>query len=203
MDIDVTKGTTTVALVGKDGVVLAADKRASMGSAIAHKCAQKVFQISNSTGATGAGSVGDIQNFVNLLKVESNLYRMKTNQELSVKSLATLASRILFGYRVYPYLALFIIGGYDKNPVAFSLDPFGGMNEDKFIATGSGMQVAHGLLEDQYKEDMSLEEMKKLAVRCIKAATQRDSATGDGISMAIITKEGYKDLTKEEIEEVL
>jgi proteasome beta subunit len=201
--MDTKKGTTTVALVGKDGVVLAADKRASMGYAIAHKNAQKIFQISDSIGAAGAGSVGDIQNFVNLLKVESNLYYIKTNQNLSVKSLATLASRILFSYRVYPYLALFIIGGYDEKPVAYSLDPFGGMNEDKFIATGSGMQIAHGLLEDQYKEDMTVEELKKLAVRCIKAATQRDLATGDGISLTVITKDGYKELTKEEIEEVL
>ena len=201
--MDITKGTTTVALVGKDGVVLAADKRASMGFAVAHKNAQKIFQVSNSVGATGAGSVGDTQNFVNVLRVESNLYRIKTNQELSVKSLATLASRILFSYRVYPYLAMFILGGYDTKPVAFSLDPIGGMNEDKFIATGSGMQVAHGVLEDQYKEDMSLDEMKKLAVRCIKAATNRDLATGDGISMAVITKDGYKEMTKKEIEEVL
>ncbi|MBU7043907.1 MAG: archaeal proteasome endopeptidase complex subunit beta [Theionarchaea archaeon] len=201
--MDYTKGTTTVALVGKDGVVLASDKRASMGYAVAHKNAQKIFQLSDIVGATGAGSVGDIQNFVNLLKVESNLYRIKTNQELSVKSFATLASRILFGYRAFPYLALFIIGGYDKNPTAYSLDPFGGMTEDKFIATGSGMQVAQGILEDQYKETMSLDEMKKLAVRCIKAATERDLATGDGISMAVITKDGYKELTPKEIEEVL
>ena len=201
--MDVTKGTTTVALVGKDGVVLAADKRASMGIAVAHKNAQKIFQVSGTVGATGAGSVGDIQNFVNLLRVESNLYRIKSNQELSVRSLATLASRILFGYRVYPYLAMFIIGGYDENPVAFSLDPIGGMSEDKYIATGSGMQIAHGILEDQYKEGLSVEELKKLAARCIKAATQRDLATGDGISMAVVTKDGYKELTTKEIEEVL
>lgn len=201
--MDIKKGTTTVALVGKDGVVLAADKRASMGSAVAHKNAKKVYQISDSVGATGAGSVGDIQNFVNLLRVESNLYRIKNNQDLSVKSLATLASRILFGYRVYPYLALFIIGGYDTKPTAFSLDPFGGMNEDKFVATGSGMQVAQGVLEDQYKEDMPVKEMKKLAVRCINAATQRDLGTGDGISMVVITKDGFKELTEKEINEVL
>lgn len=201
--MDVMKGTTTVAIVGKDGVVLAADKRASMGSVVAHKNAQKVFQISEFSGATGAGSVGDIQNFVDLLRVEANLYRIKHNEEMSTKSLATLASRILFGYRMYPYLALFIVGGYDEKPHAFSLDPFGGMNEDKYIATGSGMQIAQGLLEDQYKEDMSLKESKNLAVRCIKAATQRDLATGDGISMAVITKEGYKELTQKEIEEVL
>jgi proteasome beta subunit len=201
--MDIKKGTTTVALVGKDGVVLAADKRASMGSAVAHKNAKKVYQISDSVGATGAGSVGDIQNFVNLLRVESNLYRIKNNQDLSVKSLATLASRILFGYRVYPYLALFIIGGYDTKPTAFSLDPFGGMNEDKFVATGSGMQVAQGVLEDQYKENMSVKEMEKLAVRCINAATQRDLGTGDGISMVVITKDGFKELTEKEITEVL
>ncbi len=201
--MDYTKGTTTVALVGKDGVVFAADKRASMGYAVAHKNAQKIFQISDFVGATGAGSVGDIQNFVNLLRVESNLYRIKSNQNLTVKSLATLASRILFSYRVYPYFALFIVGGYDEKPTAYSLDPFGGMNEDKFIATGSGMQVAYGLLEDQYHENMSVKDLKKLAARCIKAATQRDLATGDGISMAVITKDGYKELTKEEVEEVL
>lgn len=201
--MDVMKGTTTVALVGKDSVVLAADKRASMGMAVAHKNARKVFQVSDFVGATGAGSVGDIQNFVDVLRVETNLYRMKNNQEMSVKSLATLASRILFGYRVYPYLALFIIGGYDEKPAAYSLDPFGGMNEDKFIATGSGMQIAQGLLEDQYKEGMSVKELKNLAARCIKTATQRDLATGDGITMVVITKDGYKELTQKEIEEVL
>lgn len=201
--MDATKGTTTVALVGKDGVVLASDRRASMGYAVAHKSARKIFQVSDSVGATGAGSVGDIQNFINLLSVESNLYRMKTGNDLSVKSMATLASRILFGNRYYPYFALFIIAGYDESPAAYSLDPLGGMNKDPFIATGSGMQIVHGLLEDQFKEGMTVEELKKLAIRCIKVATERDLATGDGINMAVITKEGYKELSKEEVEEVL
>lgn len=203
MEYDAKKGTTTVALVCKDGIVLATDRRASAGYQVAHKNARKIHPIHKFLGATGAGAVGDIQNFVSLLRAESNLYFLKNSHYISTKALASLASRILHGNRYFPYLALIVVAGYDEKPSAYALDPFGGMSEDKFISTGSGSQVAYGILEDRYKDDLTVKEGIEIAVRCIKAAIERDLATGDGISLATITKDGYMEFNDREIEAVM
>lgn len=95
-----------------------------------------------------------------------------------------------------------MVAGYDEKPSAYSLDPWGGMSEDKFISTGSGSQIAYGILEDRYTDDMTIKDGINIAVRCIKAAIERDLATGDGISVATITKDGYREFNDKEIEAV-
>lgn len=196
---DVKKGTTTVAIVCKDAVVLATDRRASMGYLVAHKNVKKVYQIDDYIGATVAGSVGDIQSLIGSLKAEVNLYKMKNGTKMSTRSLATLTSHILHGQRYYPLIAWLIVAGFDDKPTAYSIDPIGGVNEDKAISTGSGSLVAYGVLESLYKDDMGWEEGAFVAIKAIKAAIERDLATGNGITMAVIDKDGYRELSDEEI----
>ncbi|XRO76782.1 archaeal proteasome endopeptidase complex subunit beta [Methanocaldococcus sp. 10A] len=204
--MDAMKGTTTVGLICDDAVILATDKRASMGNLIADKNAKKLYKIDDYIALTIAGSVGDAQAIVRLLTAEAKLYKMRTGKNISPLACATLLSNILHSNRYFPFLTQLIIGGYDllEGAKLFSLDPLGGMNEEKtFTATGSGSPIAYGVLEAGYDRDMSVEEGIKLAIKALKSAMERDTFSGNGISLAVITKEGVKIFEDEEIEKIL
>lgn len=197
--MDVKKGTTTIVLVCKNGVVFAADKQASLGDAVSSRTTRKIFQVTDSVAVTIAGSLGDAQNLVSLLKGLLALKRLEEGA-LSTKTAASLTSRILHENRFYPYIAWLLLAGYDEGPRAFSIDPLGGLHEDTCITTGSGMQVAQGVLEDQFTDGLDLEEGIMLAVRAVRAAQERDLATGGGIAVSVITPAGYKEFSEKEIE---
>ncbi len=202
--MDVKKGTTTVALVFKEGVVLAADKRVSLGYLIAHKNATKVLKINDHIGVTTAGSVGDIQALVGYMKAEAKLYEVKNGKKMSPKALAKLTSSILQSQRYYPLLAWLVLGGMDgENGYVFSIDPIGGVSQDNMVATGSGMEAAYGALDDRYKENMEIKEAVKLATRGILAAISRNMGTGDGVCINVITKDEYKEYSAEEVDKVI
>ncbi|WP_292390948.1 archaeal proteasome endopeptidase complex subunit beta [Methanosarcina sp. UBA5] len=195
------KGTTTVGVVCTDGVVLASEQRATMGNFIASKTAKKVYQIDDLVAMTTAGSVGDAQQLVRLVSVESQLYKMRRNESMTIKGIATLMSNFLNGNRYYPMMVQLIIGGVDKNgPGVYSLDAMGGsIEETRISATGSGSPMAYGILEDQYREDMTVKEGLDLAIRAIHNATKRDSASGENVDVVVITKEAFTRLDPEDV----
>jgi proteasome beta subunit len=198
------KGTTTVGLVCKDGVVLASDKRATMGTLVAHKFVQKSFQIDLHIGATVAGGVADAQTLIRWTQAEAKLFRIRTGEEMSVEAASSLMANILFSQRYFPLIVQLIVGGVDrKGPRLYSLDPLGSWIEDKMTATGSGSPVAYGVLEDSYQEDLPVSEGVKIGARALRSALARDAMTGDGIDIVVITEEGFKKFSKEEVEELL
>lgn len=198
------KGTTTVGLVCKDGLVMASERRATMGNFVASRRAKKIYKISDKVGLTTAGSVGDAQFLTRLMKVETYLYNIRKEQEPTVKSIATMVSNLLNSTRYFPYLVQLIIGGVDENgPTVFSLDPVGGaIEEEDIVATGSGSMTAYGVLEDRYAADLTVEQGVELVIRAVTSAMKRDSASGDGIDVVKITKDGYHELSPEEVEQV-
>jgi proteasome beta subunit len=196
-------GTTTVALKCKDGVILAADKRATMGHFISNTEAQKVYQLDDKIAATIAGGVGDAQNIMRLIRAESKLYKMNRKQPMTVKAAATLTSNVLNGNRYYPYLVMSIIAGIDSDPRVFSIDPVGGLMEEDYISTGSGSPIAYGVLEGDYKKDKSVADMTKTAVKAIAVAQKRDSASGNGVTLTTITKNGFKQFSEAEVNKIL
>nr|Q9P992.1 RecName: Full=Proteasome subunit beta; AltName: Full=20S proteasome beta subunit; AltName: Full=Proteasome core protein PsmB; Flags: Precursor [Methanosarcina thermophila]AAA91642.1 beta-type proteasome subunit [Methanosarcina thermophila TM-1] len=195
------KGTTTVGVVCTDGIVLASEQRATMGHFIASKTAKKVYQIDDLVGMTTAGSVGDAQQLVRLVSVESQLYKMRRDESMTIKGITTLMSNFLSRNRYYPMMVQLLIGGVDKNgPGIYSLDAMGGsIEETRISATGSGSPMAYGVLEDQYRENMTVKEGLDLAIRAIHNATKRDSASGENIDVVVITKEAFKRLDPEEV----
>lgn len=202
--IEYMKGTTTVGLTCKEGVVLVSDKRATMGTLIAHKVVNKSFIIDKHIGATVAGSVGDAQALIRWMQAESKLVRMRSGEEVTVEGISTLIGNVLFGQRYYPMIVQLIIGGVDKTgPKLFSLDPLGSTIEDTVISTGSGSPYAYGVLEDSFKKDMSINETVKVGVRALQAALNRDAMTGNGIDVIRITKEGAKKLSEEEVDKII
>ncbi len=194
------KGTTTIGIVCKDGVVLATERRATAGNFISNKQTQKLFKIDQNIGITIAGLVGDAQVLARYLKAEVSLYRLRRSAPLSAEGAATLLANILSGNRYYPYYAWLILGGVDaKGGHVFSVDPAGGCIEDRFVSVGSGSSFAYGLLEEGYSRDMSTADAVDLALRGLTAAMKRDSASGDGYLVNVITAKDYRELTEDEI----
>ena len=201
--VEATKtGTTTIGIVNSDGVVLASEHRATMGNFIAHKETQKVFKIDDNLGLTTAGLVGDAQVLARLVKAEVELYKLRRQAPMSVKAAATLMSNILRrggGSQGFFYVGL-IVGGHDtEGGHVYSLDAAGGSIPDHYISVGSGSPYAYGVLEDHFKKEMSLTDSIDLAIRALNAAMKRDSASGDGMAIITITKDGYVEVSDEEI----
>ena len=199
--LNLDSGTTTIGLVCKDGVVLATERRATMGYFIANKTAVKLFRIDQNIGATFAGSVGDGQVMIRTIQAEVALYRMRRGAQIRVESAATLAANILNTNRYYPYFAWLIVGGVDPSGGhVFALDAGGGSIEDRFVSIGSGSPFAYGILEDAWKETPSVSEGVDLSLRGLTAAMKRDAASGDGYAVAEITQAGYRELEPDEIQ---
>ena len=202
MEMENKKGTTTLGLVFKDGIVAAAEHRATMGTLIAHKVAKKIFKIDEHMLLTTAGLVGDAQLLARFLRVEAELYKLEREGPMPVRGAATLMANILNQRKFYPYYVQLIIAGVDNTgPHIFSLDAAGGAIEDIYTTTGSGSPYVFGVLEDHYRKDMTEEEAIDLAIRAMTAAMKRDAASGDGMDIVVITKKGYRELSDEEIEE--
>ncbi len=197
-------GTTTVAIKCRDGIVLGADTRVTTGYFIAHKHGKKIHMITPYIAVTIAGVVADAQAIINLMKYNVNLYEVRLNKKMTAKSAARLLSLILFNNRLFPYITELIIAGKDMDGFSiYKLDPFGSLIKDDIVATGSGSTVAIGVLESEYKSDITIEEGVKLVVKALLAAIRRDTASGDDIDVAIINDAGFRELSREEKKEVI
>lgn len=201
--MDVKTGTTTVSLLCSDGVILAAEKRATMGNFIANKETEKIIKIQDHMAITVAGSVADAQALGRIMKAQSELYRIQRGRPMGIEAASTLLANILQSSKGFPFLVQIILGGYDEKPRIFSLDPVGSMLPEKMVSTGSGSPTAYGVLEDQYKENRGVKENLPIVVRAIRSAMERDSASGNGIDVAVITRDGFRKIEKEEVEKHL
>lgn len=187
-------GATTVGVVCPEGVILASEKRVSYGYLIVSKGGKKVFKITDRIGAACAGLVSDMQILVREVEAYSNLYSLDVSRPISVRSAAKLMSTLLFNRRLAPLITQTIVGGLDEEgPTLYALDIMGSVIPDKYSAVGSGTQIAMGLLEEGYKENLTIEEAKNLVTRAIKSAISRDIMSGNGIDFLIITKDGIRE----------
>jgi proteasome beta subunit len=200
----VLKGTTTVGVVCRDGIVLGTDTRATMGYFIAHKRAKKVYQIDDHLAMTIAGGVADAQNVVEIVKANSQLYKYEKSIVMPVKAAASLTSNLLFANRYFPLILQALLGGVDSSgPHIFALDPLGSVTEEKCVSTGSGSPVAYGVLENEFKDGMIVKDAVPIVVKAVNSAMKRDSASGDSFDVAIVTSKGYQELSEDEKKTIL
>jgi len=200
----VMKGTTTIGVVCKNGVILSSDTRVTMGYFVAHKRGKKIHRIDDHLAMTIAGTVADAQWTVDILKANAQLYKLTNHRKMPVSVAARLIANLLFSSRYYPLLTQVLIGGVDDTgPHVYSLDPFGSLTEEKCVATGSGSPIAYGVLEDQYREDATVEELLPIVVRAVHSAMKRDTASGDSFDVAIIDEKGFRELSEEEKKKIL
>ena len=184
-------GATTIGVVCADGVILASEKRVTYGHFVMSKGGKKVFKITDKIGVACAGLVGDMQILAREVEAQANLFSMEVGRPISVRAASKLMANILFNRRYAPLITQTIVGGLDDEGASlYVLDVLGSLIPDKYAAVGSGTEIAVGVLEESYKEGMSLEEAKALVTRAIKSAISRDAMSGDGVDFLMITKEG-------------
>ena len=187
-------GATTIGVVCSDGVILASEKRVSYGYLIVSKGGKKVFKLTDNIGAACAGLVSDMQILAREMEAYASLFNLDVGRSISVRSAAKLMSNLLFSRRLAPLITQTIVGGTDEEgPSIYVLDVLGSVIPDKYAAVGSGTEIAIGVLEEGYKENMTVKEGKDLIERAMKSAISRDVMSGDGIDFLIITKNGMQE----------
>ena len=191
------KGTTTIGVVCEDGVILASDTRVTMGYFVAHKLGKKVYKIDDHIGMTIAGTVADAQKVVDIIAVNAQLYRINLNRPIPVSAAARFTANLLASARGLSVQIL--LGGMDATgPHIFALDPFGSLTEEKSVSTGSGSPIAYGVLEDKFRENMTIEQALPVVVKAVNAAMKRDVASGNHYNIIVVDKKGYRELPDEE-----
>lgn len=197
-------GTTTVGLIYKNGVVLAADQRATLGH-IAEKDMPKVFKITDNIGVTIAGAVGDSLALIRFMKAQANLYEIERDTKMTPNAMASLLSNVLNGNRYYPFVFQPILGGINKKPELFELTPYGCVTEKKnYALTGSGTTFAMTTFDNEYKENMSEEEAVTLAVKAVSAAKNRDIYSGgESVTVIVIDNKGYREISRSQVDKII
>jgi len=201
-------GTTLIGIVCKDGVVMAADRQSTGGQSIVlDKNATKVYPINDYLVISGCGMASDAHRVPKLLSAELKLKELRSKSRPTIHQAASLLSNINYsGIRqpsMIPQQAGFLLAGFDEDgsTALFNVMPDGATIEvkDYDASVGSGMPYVLGLLERQYKKNLTIQEGVELAKEALKSSTQRDTASGYGIDIFTITKEGIKKVVSQEI----
>jgi proteasome beta subunit len=188
------QGATTIGLICDGGVVLASEKRVTWGNMLTSRGGMKVFKLNDRTGIAYAGLMSDMQALTREVTAYASLYELDNNKPISVKAMGKLISGMLFQRRMFPLFMETLVGGIDEDgPALYSMDPVGSLIPDPFITAGTGAAIAMGVIEAEYKDGMNMKAGADLAVKSIKAAVSRDIASGDGIDMLLITKNGVEE----------
>ena len=186
-------GATAVGITYQDGIILAAEKRISYGNFVVNKNTRKIFQITDQVASACAGMVADMQVLTRQVGALAKIRKLETRRDMATNSVAKLMSVIMFERRYFPLLTQVIVGGVQTTPEIYTLDPLGSLLPDNYAAVGTGAEMALGLIDAEYKKNMSEDTSKKLAIKAIKSSIQRDSASGDGIDVLTITKKGIEE----------
>jgi proteasome beta subunit len=183
-------GATAVGISFNNGVLLASERRVSFGNFVVNKSTKKTFVLTENVGAACAGMVADMNVLARQVAALSKIRKFETRRDLQTNSVAKLMSVIMFERRYFPLLTQVIVGGYDKKPQIYTLDPLGSLLPDEYAAVGSGAEMALGVLDAQYTPKMTEEDARKLAIKSIKSSIQRDASSGDGIDILVINNRG-------------
>ncbi len=186
-------GATVVGISYNNGVILAAEKRVAFGNFVVNKSIKKTFPVTDHVGAACAGMVADMQVLVRQVEALAKIRKLETRRELPPNSVAKLMSVIMFERRYFPLLTQVIVGGIDSKPEIYTLDPLGSVLPDDYAAVGTGAEMALGIMDAEFKPNMTEDKAKELAIRAIKSAIQRDSSSGDGIDVLVVSKSGHKE----------
>jgi proteasome beta subunit len=186
-------GATAVGVTFKDGVVLGAERRITLGNYVISKRGRKVFKVTGNVGAVCAGMVADMQNLVKEVGVYAKLKELEAKRQLSAAAVAKLTSVIMFERRFSPLLTQVILGGVDAKPKVWVLDPLGSLITDEYASVGTGAEMATGVIEAGYSPGLSEKDARELALSSIKAAIARDTMSGNGIDLLTLDKQGFRE----------
>jgi proteasome beta subunit len=189
-------GATAVGITFDEGVVLVSEKRIAFGNFLVSKSSKKTFPITPKVGATFAGLVADMQILALQLAALAKIRKMELKRDVPPNTVAKMMSNMMYERRFFPFLTQVIVGGVVEKPIMYTLDPLGSVLPDEYAAVGTGAEMALGVLDPQFKPNMTKDEAVSLAKRAVKAASLRDSASGDGLDILVITKSGTEEYTE-------
>lgn len=186
-------GATAVGISYDNGVILSAEKRVSYGNFVVNKNTKKTFPVTNQVGAACAGMIADMQVLVRQVAALAKIRKLETRRNVAPNSIAKLMSVIMFERRFFPLLTQVIVGGLETKPEIYTLDPLGSVLPDEYAAVGTGAEMALGIIDSEYKPNMSEEKAREMAIKAIRSSILRDSSSGDGIDLLVITKSGPRE----------
>jgi proteasome beta subunit len=186
-------GATAVGISYDGGIILAAEKRVSYGNFVVNKNTKKIFPVTEFVGAACAGMIADMQVLVRQVSALAKIRRLEIRRNVATNSIAKLMSVIMFERRFFPLLTQVVVGGVEYRPQIFTLDPLGSVLPDDYAAVGSGAEMALGVMDAEYSQDISEENARNLVIKAIKSSILRDSSSGDGIDMLTITKNNLRE----------
>ena len=189
-------GATAVGVTFDGGVVLASERRVAFGNFLVSKSTRKTFEITPKVGAACAGLVADMQILSLQISALAKIRKMELKRDIPTNTVAKMMSNMMYERRYFPLLTQVIVGGVVGSPVLYTLDPLGSVLPDDYAAVGTGAEMALGVLDQQFREGLSRDDAVSLARKAINAASMRDSASGDGIDIMIITGEQSEMLTE-------
>lgn len=189
-------GATAVGITYNDGVVFASERRIAYGNFLVSKTTKKTFVITDKVGAACAGLVADMQILSLQVAALAKIRKMEIKRDVPPNTVAKMMSNMMYERRFFPLLTQVIVGGLVDKPILYTLDPLGSVLPDEYAAVGTGAEMALGVLDPQYKKQMNEEEAINLAVKAVRSASLRDSASGDGIDVLIINKNGVKEISE-------
>jgi proteasome beta subunit len=186
-------GATAVGISFDNGVVLASEKRVSYGNFVVNKNTKKTFHVTDHVGAACAGMIADMQILIRQVGALAKIRKLETRRNVAPNSVAKMMSVIMFERRFFPLLTQVIVGGIDKKPEIYTLDPLGSVLPDDYAAVGTGAEMALGVMDSEYRGNISEQSAKELAIKAIKSSIQRDSGSGDGIDILFVTRNPQRD----------
>lgn len=188
-------GATAVGITYDGGVVMASERRIAYGNFVVSKNTKKTFKITDYVGACCAGMVADMQVLAMQMRAMTKIRKMELKREIPPNSVAKMMSSLMYERRYYPLLTQVIVGGIDADSVIYTLDPLGSVLPDDYAAVGTGAEMALGVLDQEFKPKMTEKDAVSLAVKSIKSAIMRDNASGDGIDVLVVDKNGTREST--------
>ena len=189
-------GATAVGITFDGGVVFASEKRIAFGNFLVSKSTKKTFPITSKVGATCAGLVADMQILTLQISALAKIRKMELKRDVPPNTVAKMMSNMMYERRYFPLLTQVIVGGVVDKPIMYTLDPLGSVLPDEYAAVGTGAEMALGVLDPQFKSNMTKDEAIDLAKRAVRSAALRDSASGDGLDVLVITKDGSEEFTE-------
>lgn len=189
-------GATAVGITFNDGVVFASERRIAYGNFVVSKTTKKTFVITPHVGAACAGLVADMQILSLQIAALAKIRRMEIKRDVPPNTIAKMMSNMMYERRFFPLLTQVIVGGLVGKPTIYTLDPLGSVLPDDYAAVGTGAEMALGVLDPQYKKDLTEAQAVDLAVKSVRAASMRDSASGDNIDVLVMNKDGAKETTE-------
>lgn len=201
--INFNRGTTTLAFKYNGGVIVAVDSRATGGSYIASQTVKKVIEINPYLLGTMAGGAADCQFWERVLAKQCRIYELRNKERISVAGASKILANMIYSYKDMGLSMGTMIAGWDKRgPGLYYVGDDGTRITNNIFSVGSGSTYAYGVLDSDYRWDMTDTEAYELGRKAIYHATYRDAMSGGMVRTYHMKSTGWVKISEEDVTEL-